>query len=335
MVDSSGSAVIVGAGPAGLTVARLLALRGRRTVLVDAGRPSHNRLELVAPSAVAQFRAAGLDHLLWDRDVAAPCLGIRRSCANREDQEDFFSKPGGAGFVVDRSALDAALLSLALNAGVERQSARLTNARLGPYGFELILVDGSRERTLFTQTVVDATGRAAALSRRLGAKRQCLQKLIAERVDSAEPFDDWLTFRPMGDATWAYSLSGPNQRSEDVADFLCSPFVANGRGRARRCLFSHFESGSGWRLDCDRRCLYLLRSDLLSGSRARCWYRNRGGGRDTELGRRFKRCSSGLRCCNSGKCRAHGALERGCLPGDAESAFRNAAGAPTKRERSD
>ncbi len=212
--DSSGSVVVVGAGPAGLTVARLLALRGRRVILIDAGRPPHNRLELVAPSAAESMRAAGFGGLLWDKHVATPCMGIRRLSVEWRDHEEFISRPGAPGFVVDRSALDAALLGLAAEAGVERLSARLANARYGPLGFQLILAEEKWERTLLTQTVVDATGRAAALSRRLGAKRQCLQKLIAERVDSAEPADAWLTFLPMGDNAWTYSLSGPNQRCE-------------------------------------------------------------------------------------------------------------------------
>ena len=53
--------LVVGAGPAGSTIARLLALKGRAVVVADPGLPTTNRLELLAPASLGTVAAIGLE----------------------------------------------------------------------------------------------------------------------------------------------------------------------------------------------------------------------------------------------------------------------------------
>ena len=70
--------LVAGAGPAGLTIARLLALKGRSVVVVDPCLHAAKRLELLAPVALATIEAIGLSPLLSNPAIARPCQGIRR-----------------------------------------------------------------------------------------------------------------------------------------------------------------------------------------------------------------------------------------------------------------
>jgi flavin-dependent dehydrogenase len=100
---------VAGAGPAGLTAARLLALKGRKVLFVD---PEPyivaNRLELLAPASLGTITALGLAPLLDDPVVARPCLGIRRRWDSAAiEHEDFLRHPYRTGYVVNRARFDA------------------------------------------------------------------------------------------------------------------------------------------------------------------------------------------------------------------------------------
>ena len=56
---------MAGAGPAGATIARLLAAKGRHVVLVDPGHLRMSRLELLAPPALGVIEALGLARNFW------------------------------------------------------------------------------------------------------------------------------------------------------------------------------------------------------------------------------------------------------------------------------
>ena len=203
--------LVIGAGPAGATLARLLALRGRRVVLVEAGRPLE-RTELLAPSSLPALAACGLQPLLHDPAIARVCLGIRRRWGGARPQtEDFLRHPAGRGYAVDRAAFDGALRLLAREAGVRAIAGRLAAVSREDGRIVCRIADGGQEHCLIAPVAVDATGRPAALARRLGAGHVRHQRLIAERLarePGAAPAPSWLDVTD-NEAGWSYSLAGP------------------------------------------------------------------------------------------------------------------------------
>ena len=110
----AGELIVVGAGPAGATLARLLALRQWQVTLIDPLSSVIDRLELLSPSSRPVLEAVGLTKILEDREIAEACPGIRRKWGTmRTDFDDFLLHPGGTGFVVDRARFDASLRNLA------------------------------------------------------------------------------------------------------------------------------------------------------------------------------------------------------------------------------
>jgi len=199
--------VVIGAGPAGAAAAHILALKGRAVLLVDAGRGSVERIEMLPPAAIAAFEAAGFGRLLHDPSIASPCHGIVRG----RHREDFIGRPGGRGLAVHRPTLDAALRLAAVAAGAELRVGRLVDAAAACDGIELVISTRSSRERLLAQTVIDASGRAAAVARRLGGKLSTLERLTAQRTPSPPAIGPWLTFSPDPNG-WRYAISGPQGR---------------------------------------------------------------------------------------------------------------------------
>lgn len=212
--------LVVGAGPAGLTVARLLSLKGRAVVVVDPEQHRANRLELLAPLSLGTIAALGLAPLLDDPAIARPCLGIRRRWSSAEPEyEDFLGHPRRTGYVVDRTRFDDRLRMAAVAAGVEFVNARLedieSNAcevRLGSHG--------SRQETYsFSGTIIDATGRAAVVARCKGARVTICDKIVAELIqetlaDSGTSAPAWLDVQKLDESSWSYQIHGIGGRSQ-------------------------------------------------------------------------------------------------------------------------
>jgi flavin-dependent dehydrogenase len=208
--------IVAGAGPAGATLARLLALRGLDVVLVDPGRRATNRLEMVAPSSLSVFAAAGVAALLDDPAIALPCLGIRRRWGRAETQADeFLRHPGGRGFTVDRSAFDRALRSMAEVAGAAAITGRLCGASRTRGRTLCRIATGSGVRSISARIAVDATGRSAALACRMGARHILHERLIASLHSRRATGDahPWLCVDDDIDG-WTYSLNGPGRQRE-------------------------------------------------------------------------------------------------------------------------
>jgi flavin-dependent dehydrogenase len=214
--------LVAGAGPAGLTVARLLALKGRR-VVVAAGEPNQgaSRLELLAPAAQSTMAALGLEPLLHDRAIARPCLGIRRP-QSRIEHEDFLRHPAGQGHVVDRTRFDGCLRAAALAAGVEFLPLRVTGTAAEGDALRVRSRRGADGLLPIDGILIDATGRNAAIGRRMGTRTAFRDRLVAELIrDSKTPpaqgvADDapcWLEYRD-ADSSWRYHIRGPGGRAQ-------------------------------------------------------------------------------------------------------------------------
>ncbi|WP_312029679.1 FAD-dependent monooxygenase [Methylocystis sp. H62] len=208
---------MVGAGPAGATVARLLALKGREVILADPGAATATRLELLAPASLATVAAVGLEPLLNDPAVARRCCGIRRTRGSGEtDYVDFLRHPYRLGYVVDRARFDGRLRAAAIDAGVTFRRLRATG--VAPDGGIIFRESVSGVTTLIrADVVVDATGRAAAIGRRRGARVIARDRRVAELVENIDSSPNagasWLDYRSDG-SSWSYRIHGPGGRAQ-------------------------------------------------------------------------------------------------------------------------
>ncbi|WP_370143466.1 NAD(P)/FAD-dependent oxidoreductase [Bradyrhizobium yuanmingense] len=211
--------LVVGAGPAGLTAARLLALKGRTVVVADSGAARTTRLELLAPASLGTVAALGLEHLLGDPVIARGCLGIRRTRRSGEhDYQDFLRHPCRIGYVVDRARFDERLRDEAVAAGVTFCGLRAIGVT-SDRGIICRASDTARTVLVLAEIVLDATGRAAAVARRWGARVAARDRMVAELVEDAaiDGTDDsasWLGYLSDG-PSWSYRIHGPQGRVQN------------------------------------------------------------------------------------------------------------------------
>jgi len=211
--------VVVGGGPAGATIARLLALRGRRVTVISPAAVGVDRLEVLAPSSRPVVNALALSELLHDPSIARPCAGIRRRWGSAEPEfDDFFRHPGGQGFVVDRVRFDARLRVMAIEAGVSFLDGRVTAVRREDRGFRIEATEEEERLVVSTPLAIDASGRPSAVSRRLGARHVVSERLVAdchsvERSDDLSQVPVWLDVEASG-MNWGYTICGPEGRRE-------------------------------------------------------------------------------------------------------------------------
>lgn len=118
MTSVAWDVVVVGAGPCGSALARLLAVGGAKVLLVDRGRFETRRPgELAQPDCRASLRKLGLEHLLSPPfGVEVPSvLSVWRE-GNWQEHE-YIRSPHGAAVSLDRRAFDEALARAAEAAG--------------------------------------------------------------------------------------------------------------------------------------------------------------------------------------------------------------------------
>ena len=135
-------AVIIGGGPAGATLARLLARWGYRAVICTRKPAGRSRAESLPPSINHLFE------LLDIRDEVERCgfypdSGNTSWWLSENPRVEHFAA-GATGYHVDRAKFDALLLQLAVRAGAQLSTAPVTAPR---------------------RFTIDCSGRAGALSR--------------------------------------------------------------------------------------------------------------------------------------------------------------------------
>ncbi|MCZ6824320.1 MAG: FAD-dependent monooxygenase [Gemmatimonadetes bacterium] len=174
-------ALIVGAGPAGSSLAWRLASAGARVLLIDATAFPRSKPcgDALSPGATPFLREMGVVRSL--RDAGAHSLrGWRIQAPSGRWFEGRFAAPRTGvprlAFAVPRSELDSLLLDAALRAGVHfLPSARafdLVTAEDGrALGVRVRLGDGSA-RELRARLVVGADGLRSVVARRLGGVRR-------------------------------------------------------------------------------------------------------------------------------------------------------------------
>jgi flavin-dependent dehydrogenase len=162
---------VAGGGPAGLVAAILLARAGVKVAVV--GAPAAR-----APRPGETLPGAGL-RLLGSLDLPVPSepgphrrlTGIDSAWEGRLVETDYLGSPDGPAWLIDRAAFDRALAEAAAAAG-----ARFVEGRAAAERREGAWRPGEEVEAGF---LIDATGRSAALARRLGARTQIEHDLIA------------------------------------------------------------------------------------------------------------------------------------------------------------
>ncbi len=174
-------ALIVGAGPAGSSLAWRLASAGARVLLIDATAFPRSKPcgDALSPGATPFLREMGVVRSL--RDAGAHSLrGWRIQAPSGRWFEGRFAAPHTGvprlAFAVPRSELDALLLDAALRAGVHflpaARAFELLRADDGrALGVRVRLGDGSA-RELRARLVVGADGLRSVVARRLGGVRR-------------------------------------------------------------------------------------------------------------------------------------------------------------------
>jgi len=170
-------AIIAGAGPAGTVAAHVLAQNGRRVLLADASGVSKYKVGEALPSAALRIlRSLSLPVPTCEGPHAQ--IGGNLSSWGSEDlvPMDFIHDPDGPGWRLDRLHFDANLRESAIRSGAIFENANVVDvARQGEF-WRVKLHDGG---ALVGRWLIDATGRRAAIARRLGAKRNRDTPLIA------------------------------------------------------------------------------------------------------------------------------------------------------------
>lgn len=216
---------ILGGGPAGLSTALALAGRGARVLVAERSRYGEDRFGETFPPAV-QTALAPLG--LWESFAASgalPSVGIRSVWGRSEPYEkSFLFNPYGPGWHVDRRAFDAALAFTAEARGVRiARGARLLACERGTdHGWRLRFGSDDGDVEIEARFLVDATGRASTLARRLGAVRIAGDRLVAvagygEPVPGARSVEEVALIEAAEDGWW-YSAPLPGGRL--VAAFL-------------------------------------------------------------------------------------------------------------------
>ena len=171
--------LVAGAGPAGLSTAIALARAGWDTVVVAAPRRVTAALAETLPSAARPW----LERLAVLRDfedgIHRPVGAIRATWGSPLPHETpGMLSPYGAGWRVDRGRLEAALRREAVAAGVRLVEAKLVEVG-GDEERRVVITSGQNGPIYLTPWLVDATGRAAAVARRLGARVHVAARLVA------------------------------------------------------------------------------------------------------------------------------------------------------------
>lgn len=197
--------IVAGAGPAGVAAATVAAQAGLRVCLLnEQGKQAMKIGESLPGAALRLLRRLGipdLSDILTENEFKRCVANVSAWGSNEWSYTDAMANPDGGGFHLLRHRFDAALLNYAVSQGLDFIPAKLIQVALraalpcerselspGCAGLTLkqpspdysdcrnsqVLIAGEgqeRPRTLTGRFLVDATGRSAALSAKLGVRR--------------------------------------------------------------------------------------------------------------------------------------------------------------------
>lgn len=210
--------LVAGGGPAGAMAAKVLSIAGCKVLLVDYDRGARGG-ESAGPALNPLLRELGLledfeaqSHRLSFGNVA--CWGSANLVA-----QDFASNPYCHGYQIDRVAFDAMMRSAASESGTLVYSgvrAQVLDPGEEGHSIRVRLSRARNHEDVECRWVIDATGRAARMSRKLGASREDTDVLTAFccTLEGAGSRDiDGRTFvEAVGDGWWYSALKASGER---------------------------------------------------------------------------------------------------------------------------
>jgi flavin-dependent dehydrogenase len=218
-MSASYQVAVIGGGPAGSAAARTLAAGGRRVLLVEGSAAAGFKIgEALAPGARLLLDELGMGGRLGEGGHL-PCHGNLSAWGSPElRHHGFISNPYGHGWHLDRARFDAALRAGAVAAGATlAPAARLLAVARRGGGWRLGLGGGGGRRQVGCDWLIDASGRAAAVARRLGVARRHDDRLLAvyarfDAAPGAPPDRDSLSFVEAAAEGWWYTARLPGVR---------------------------------------------------------------------------------------------------------------------------
>jgi flavin-dependent dehydrogenase len=228
--------VVIGGGPAGTATALALQARGIQALVAE---KSHYESSYPGETLLGDAQPFLLSLRVWDRFVAgrsaqaAPVLSCWGDAEARPRPPEL--SPHGAGWHIDRKWFDRMLADAAEDAGAlvycGVRPDRLE--RSGSVWRMALRGDQGREAEVQPRYIVDATGRAAWVARRLGSGMQRVDRLIgivARYADAPAGAALLVESAPEG---WWYSVPRPGGGT--VAVYLTDIDLVS--KQARRALF--------------------------------------------------------------------------------------------------
>jgi flavin-dependent dehydrogenase len=228
--------VVIGAGPAGTTAARLLASWGHTVVLVGRGASRRQLAESLPPSCTKLFERIGIRPAL-DSAGFVHATGNTVQWAGRERRVEYFDT-GTYGYQVPRGELDALLLSAATRtrALVHREAIAREIDRVGDvWSVSIDATDGTRD-VIRARCLLDCSGRAGVLARRDWRRAEPSSRTTAvvgvwERAGGWDLDDDTHTIVESYDGGWAWSVPVSTERR--YVTVMLDPSVTDVPGRSR------------------------------------------------------------------------------------------------------
>lgn len=263
---------IAGAGPAGSTLALLLARAGLRVLVAESSGFGKPRVGETAPPELRSLLArAGLAHVLDEKThrEAPSVVSIWGSDAALE--RTHILSPFGRGVHLDRCAFDRAIARAAQDAGAEvRLGTRVRFRRRGPGIFDAISATGL---LACAKHVVLASGRRGG-ERDLSGSRCYLDDQIGIAARIGKPVERRTVIEAISGG-WFYLAMLPDE--EAVAVFMTRASAVSSGRRARHHLWLDAVS----RTKFVRSAMPALPdADALSVHDARASYLTRAAGRD-------------------------------------------------------
>ncbi len=242
--------LVVGGGPAGATIAALLAERGHHVVLVEKDRhPRFHIGESLLPLNLPLFDRLGIRQEIEGTSIRKYGVEFVSAHHGKSVTYDFaraWDKRFPYSFQVRRSTFDQVLLKNAAAKGVEIvEGCRVTSVAFPENSHSHISArdDGGRERHWTAAFVVDASGRDTLLAAQLGFKER------NSRNNSAAIFghftgarrlpgkaegnisivwfaNGWFWFIPLADGTTSVGAVCPSQFLKNRGTDLSSFFMA-------------------------------------------------------------------------------------------------------------
>ncbi len=200
--------LVVGAGPAGATAARALAVGGARVTLVDRATFPRNK----ACGGAISVRALGRFPYLRTALDRIPTHGLSRlHLESPNGNSARLSSPSPAALMIRRVEFDDLLVRLAVEAGVDLvEGVEITQASETADGVELRARDG---RVFRATLVIAADGVYSVIARRLGVNPGWAAATVAldmmeetpnDTLTSVDPQTLWLCYGYGGSEGYAY-----------------------------------------------------------------------------------------------------------------------------------